>query len=184
MPRPPYSKRTGSLHASSPFYKHGLTLIPAWISDHILSKVWDEIIYSFSNFNGCTVEVWEWISNFIPHFTFHNGCDYLSMLGSKLNQINKRGPVSSAAMYWVCGINRSLLSTRGAFPNHYDDVTMSTMASQITSLTIIYSIVYSGTDKRKHQTSASLAFVRGIHRDRWIPCTKGQWRGKCFHLMT
>ena len=31
------------------------------------SKVWDEIIYSFLNFNGCTVEVWEWISNFIPH---------------------------------------------------------------------------------------------------------------------
>ena len=33
---------------------------------------------------------------------------------------------------------------------------------------------YSGTDQRKHQSSASLAFVRGIHRDRWIPRTKGQ----------
>ena len=115
MPSPPYSNRTGSLHASSPFYKHGLTLIPAWISDHILSKVWDEIIYPFSNFNDCTVEVGEWISNFIPHFIFRNGCDYLSMLGSKLNQISKRGPGSSAAMYWVCGINRSLLSTMKGF---------------------------------------------------------------------
>ena len=38
--------------------------------------------------------------------------------------------------------------------------------------------------QRKHQSSASLAFVRGIHRDRWIPRTKGQLRGKCFHLMT
>ena len=38
------------------------------------------------------------------------------------------------------------------------------MASQITSLTIIYSTVYSGADQRKHQSSASLAFVRGIHR--------------------
>ena len=38
------------------------------------------------------------------------------------------------------------------------------MASQITSLTIVYSIVYSGTDERKHQSSVSLAFVRGIHR--------------------
>ena len=46
---------------------------------------------------------------------------------------------------------------------HYNDVIMSAMASQITSLTIFYSIVYSGTDQRKHQTSASLAFVRGIH---------------------
>ena len=41
---------------------------------------------------------------------------------------------------------------------------MSAMASQITSLTIVYSTVYSGTDQRKHQNSASLVFVRGIHR--------------------
>ena len=41
---------------------------------------------------------------------------------------------------------------------------MSTIASQITSLTIVYSTVYSGTDQRKHQSSASLAFVQGIHR--------------------
>ena len=48
--------------------------------------------------------------------------------------------------------------------SHYGDVLMDTMASQITSLTIVYSTVYSGTDQRKHQSSASLAFVRGIHR--------------------
>ena len=41
---------------------------------------------------------------------------------------------------------------------------MGAMASQITSLTSVYSTVYSGTDQRKHQSSASLAFVRGIHR--------------------
>ena len=39
-------------------------------------------------------------------------------------------------------------------------------------------------DQRRHQSSASLAFVWGIHRDWWIPHTKGQLRGKCFHLMT
>ena len=47
---------------------------------------------------------------------------------------------------------------------HYDDVIMNTLASQITSLAIVYSIVYSDADQRKHQSSASLAFVRGIHR--------------------
>ena len=47
---------------------------------------------------------------------------------------------------------------------HYGDVIMTTIASQITSLTIVYSIVYSDTDQRKYQSSASLAFVRGIHR--------------------
>ena len=40
---------------------------------------------------------------------------------------------------------------------------MGTMASQITSLTIVYSTIYSGADQ-KHQSSASLAFVQGIHR--------------------
>ena len=39
---------------------------------------------------------------------------------------------------------------------------MGTMASQITSLTIVYSTVYSDADQRKHQSSASLAFVWGI----------------------
>ena len=67
---------------------------------------------------------------------------------------------------------------------HYVDVIMTTVASQFTSLAAVYSIVYSGADERKHQSSASLAFVRGIHRDRWIPRTKGQLRGKCIHLMT
>ena len=43
-------------------------------------------------------------------------------------------------------------------------VIMGVLASQITSLTIVYSNVYSGADQRKHQSSASLAFVRGIHR--------------------
>ena len=47
---------------------------------------------------------------------------------------------------------------------HYGDVIMCTMASQITSLTTVYSNVNSSTDQRKHQSSASLAFVLGIHR--------------------
>ena len=48
--------------------------------------------------------------------------------------------------------------------NHYNDVIMSAIASQITSLTIVYSTVYSDADQRKHQSSASLAFVWWIHR--------------------
>ena len=39
---------------------------------------------------------------------------------------------------------------------------------------LLYSIVCSGADQRKHQSSASLAFVLGIHRGQWIPRTKGQ----------
>ena len=47
---------------------------------------------------------------------------------------------------------------------HYNDVIMGSMASQITSLIIVYSAVYFGAYQRKHQSSASLAFVRGINR--------------------
>ena len=46
----------------------------------------------------------------------------------------------------------------------YNNVIMGVISSQITSLTIVYSIVYSDADQRKHQSSASLAFVREIHR--------------------
>ena len=41
---------------------------------------------------------------------------------------------------------------------------MGAIASQITSLTIVYSIVYLDADQTEHQSSASVDFVRGIHR--------------------
>ena len=50
-------------------------------------------------------------------------------------------------------------------PAHFGDVIMGAIVSQITSLTIVYSTVYSNTDQIKHHSSASLAFVRGIHRE-------------------
>ena len=79
--------------------------------------------------------------------------------------------------------NKSGWSTPSCEQIHYYDVIMGTIASQITSLTIVYSGVYSDADQSKHQSSASLDFMREIHRDRWISRTNGQWRGKYFHLM-
>ena len=67
---------------------------------------------------------------------------------------------------------------------YYDDVIMGAMASQITSLTIVHSTVYSDADQRKHQNSASLAFVRGIQRGLVNSLHKWPVTGKCFHLMT
>ena len=54
------------------------------------------------------------------------------------------------------------------------------MASQITSLMIVYSTVHSGADQRKHQSAASLAFVRGIHL--WRVNSPHKWpvTGKMF----
>ena len=58
--------------------------------------------------------------------------------------------------------------------SYYNDVIMSAMASQITSLLIVYSTVYSGADQRKHQSSALLAFCGEFTGHRWIPHIKGQ----------
>ena len=49
-------------------------------------------------------------------------------------------------------------------PVHYNGVIMTTIASQIPSLAVVYLTVYSDVDQRKHQSSALLAFVWGIHR--------------------
>ena len=59
--------------------------------------------------------------------------------------------------WWVMNDRDSVL-----FIFHYDNIIMGAAASQITSLTIVYSAVYA--DQSKHQSSASLAFVWGIHR--------------------
>ena len=78
---------------------------------------------------------------------------------------------------WAYFMIRSLRQTRYS---HYSDVIMGAMASQISSFTIVYSTVYSGADQRKHQSSASLTFVRGIHR--WPVNSPHKWAvtGKMF----
>ena len=67
---------------------------------------------------------------------------------------------------------------------NYNDVIFGAMESQIISLTIVYLTVYSGAYQRRHQSSASLAFVRGMHR--WPVNSPHKWRvtRKCFNLMT
>ena len=67
--------------------------------------------------------------------------------------------------YMMCSLamtNKGRTSVR-LWAQHYNDIIMSVMVSQITSLMIVYSSVYWGADQRKHQSSMSLAFVGGIH---------------------
>ena len=68
---------------------------------------------------------------------------------------------------------------------YYSDVIKGPMASQITSLTIVCSTVYSGADQKKNIKAPRHWPLWGESTgDRLIPRTNGQWRGKCFHLMT
>ena len=68
--------------------------------------------------------------------------------------------------------------------DHYDDVIMTMLASQITSLAVVYSIVYSGINQRKIKALRHWPLCGKFTGDRWISRTNGQLRGKCFHLMT
>ena len=62
-------------------------------------------------------------------------------------------------LLWTAEMNLQSSSAR-----HYSEVIMSAMASPITGVSSVYSTVCSGADQIRHQSSASLAFVRGIHR--------------------
>ena len=89
------------------------------------------------------------------------------MLASRSSMISRHCSYSTMCSYHV--FVNLVLTIHNICPmayqwGHYNDVIMGVIASEITSLTIVYSIVYSDADQRKHQSSVSLAFVRGIHR--------------------
>ena len=129
-----------------PIYWQDLPLIPDRIDNYINYTVCDGIKHQFTNFYGAVVRVNEFMVSLIYLYILQCTCYYSSMLGLKLIHFGKRSPESGTKL------------------RHYNDVIMGTIASQITSLTIVYSTVYSDTDQRKYQSSASLAFLRGIHR--------------------
>ena len=76
--------------------------------------------------------------------------------------------IISRGIVWRCQVGAKSFSKaiiiQSNHAYHCSAVMMGAIASQITNLTIVYSIVYSSVDQRKHQSSASLAFVREIHR--------------------
>ena len=78
-----------------------------------------------------------------------------ALWGKGISQMGHWATISCGNMEWFLFIVSSW---------HYSDFIMSVMTSQITRVSIFYSTVCSGTDKKNHQSSTSLAFVRGIHR--------------------
>ena len=74
---------------------------------------------------------------------------------------DREAPCPKATCVGRCGASVGDDKVRSLHNSH---VIMSTMASKTTRVSIVYSIVCSGIDQRKHQSSASLAFVQGTHR--------------------
>ena len=89
--------------------------------------------------------------------------------------------ISSIESWWRLIYNVCQLQF---FTHHYCDFIIGTIAYRITSLTVVYSAVYSDAVHRKHQSSALLAFVWGIHQGPVNSPHKWPVTRKCFHLMT
>ena len=97
---------------------------------------------------------------------FNGNCSILVPISLKL--VHKRPVVKQWSL-----VREMAWCSQETVINHHNDVIMGSMASQITSLTIVYSTVYLGADQGKHRRSASLAFVRGIHR--WPVNSPHKW---------
>ena len=93
-------------------------------------------------------------------YVSQNPCSSMISLNKKRHDANFYviGPRVVTTTSGASSDNKAVTNTTIGL-SHFNDVIMSAMASQITSLTIVYSTVYSGVDQRKHQSSASLAFV-------------------------
>ena len=96
LPPPPPPPHTHThtqysyFNTRGPFYQYEFVLIPAWICNHMSSNMWDEITHPFPYFNGTSIEIWEWKSNFISHFIMDS--IIYSYLGVKLTDVSKMGP--------------------------------------------------------------------------------------------
>ena len=86
------SHRMDTVQPWGPFYYHGLTLIPVWITNYTHYNMCDESISPFLNFNGSKLQRfnrWSLGMDKWFHPTLYWACDYLSMLGLKLNHVSK-----------------------------------------------------------------------------------------------
>ena len=111
----------------------------------------------------------------LTSFTWINLISVWIIITSVIDVAWNSVPKLQRCIRWILGIDRQshskiyfacdhLSMPQLKLDVHYYDVIMGAIASQTTSLTIVYSTVYSGGDQRKHQSFASLAFVLGIQR--------------------
>ena len=98
-----------------------------------------------------------------PHYYFgsHKIISNLKGIICKIRQHVQCNYLWFCLLKWTC---IWIFKTQYQIKGHYTDVLMGALASQSTSLMVVYWTVYSDADPRKHQSSMSLAFVRGIHR--------------------
>ena len=112
---------------------------------------WQYVIYVYCK--GVSQVIFTLPACYLHNATKRTTTD-VAVINLVMYPFHQRWHHSASFTLWTVWISRA----------RYRDVIIGAMASQITSLAIVYSTVYSGADQRKHQSSASLAFVWGIHR--------------------
>ena len=128
----------------------------------------------------------------VQYCSYHTGIyseyEYILLLYRGGVLTTRPNAMSVSGYIWMlhvsCVVWISTKSLRKTMFPHYGDVIMDAIASQITSLTIVYTVVYSDADQRNIKAPRHWPFCGEFTGDRWIPRTNGQLRGKCFHLMT
>ena len=118
---------------------------------------------------------WHWCCWVQLSYCFKNKDIYIKVQSVQFNCFNQWCSVPSLSYnpYLYRGLFKTSFRHIFVFATHYGDVKMGTVAFQITSLTIVYSTVWSDADERKHQSSVLQAFVRGIHR--WPVNSPHRW---------
>ena len=109
------------------------------------------------------IKMWNTISEII-HMQKNNDISIKNTRVQEIRCIYDQAGFANIFNNFCTNIDLKVIKTRYKRNKHYCDVIMGAMASQITSLTVVYSTVDSGPDQRKHQSSASLDFVRGLQR--------------------
>ena len=131
-----------------------------------------------SHLNICKCTLFPICSGEIKHRILYVEIENIkSVTHSSATKFTKKDP------YLILMGKELIIYSTSQWLGHYNGVIMTAMASQITSLTIVYSTVYSGADQRIHQSSASLAFVPGIYRWPVNSPHKGPVRRKRFPLV-
>ena len=106
---------------------------------------------------------WQMLRLFPSHSVHHSDLDFCQ--GLMVQSVWWQAKMSAKQLQSSCKEARfpcGFLSCPAAIT--HITVTSCVMASHITGVSVVYSIIYSGSDQRKHQSSRSLVFVRGIHR--------------------
>ena len=142
----------------------------SWINTFGWRKSWhqsaDEILKCF--FINEKYHIFIQISlRFIPKGPINNMPSMVQIMPWRHSDDNQLS--DDSVVYWYIYIWNTQpwrIHTLWTDDAHYNGVIMSVMAFQIVGVSIVYSIIYSGADQRKHQSSTSLAFVQGIH---WWP---------------